>query len=184
LGSHQGYTTDTTFAVVGEVINGEEFPVFNVKVIGSFYDANGNLTGAQESVTDLVQIEPELSSPFRLEVDNSNGTISSYELTLTWDDISIIDYEELVILRQETRDEGQLEVFGELRNEGSVSVRDIVVVATFYDSSGAVVDVYRGTAGVTTLAPDETATYTIPVPRGDLEYDRIIVQAQGSLQLY
>lgn len=170
--------------MVGEVINGEAFPVFNVKVIGSFYDTNGNLVGAQESVTDLVQIEPELSSPFRLQVDNSGGNISSYELTLTWDDVSIIDYEELTILSQETRNEGQLVVFGELRNEGSVTVSDMVVVATFYDSSGAVVDVYRGTVATSTLAPDETASYTIPIPRGDLEYDHITVQAQGSLQLF
>jgi len=169
---------------VGEVINGEHFPVFNVKVIGSFYDASGNLVGAQESVTELVQIEPELNSPFKLQVANSSGNISRYELTLVWDDISIVDYEELTILSQEARDEGQLEVFGELRNDGSVAVRDIVVVVTFYDSSGAVVDVYRGSVAQLTLGRGETTTYTIPVPRGDLNYDHFTVQAQGALQLF
>lgn len=169
---------------MGEVINGEHFPVFNVKVIGSFYDASGNLVGAQESVTELVQIEPELSSPFKLQVANSSGNISRYELTLVWDDVSIVDYEELTILSQETRDEGQLEIVGELRNDGSVAVRDIVVVVTFYDSSGAVVDVYRGSVAQPTLGRDETTTYTIPIPRSDLEYDHFTVQAQGALQLF
>lgn len=153
-------------------------------MIGSFYDASGNLVGAQESVTDLVQIEPELSSPFKLQVANSGGNISRYELTLVWDDVSIIDYEELTILSQETRKDGQLEVFGEVRNDGSVTVKEMMVVVTFYDSSGAVLDVYRGTTAQPTLAPDATTGYAIPIPRSDLEYDHFIVQVQGSLQLF
>jgi hypothetical protein len=175
---------DSTYYVVGEVINGGRYPVFNVKVIGSFYDASGNLVGAQESVTELVQIEPELSSPFKLQVENSGGKISRYELTLIWDDISIIDYEELTVLSQETREEGQLDVFGEVRNEGSVTVKDIVVVVTFYDSSGTVVDVYRGSTAEPTLARDATTSYSIPIPRSDLTYDHFTVQAQGALQLF
>jgi len=169
--------------VVGEVLNGESFPVFNVKVIGSFYDANGNLVGAQESVTNLVQIEPELSSPFKLAIASS-GNISRYELTLVWDDISIIDFEELTVLSQEIRGEGQQEVFGELRNDGSVDVRDIVVVVTFYDESGTVVDTYQGTTSQPSVAPNGTVSYAIPITTPDLDYARFTVQAQGSLMLF
>ena len=184
MGSHQGFVSDGSYVVVGEVLNGEPFPVFNVKVIGSFYDSSGNLVAAQESLVDLAQIEPELSSPVKLQVDNSGGSISRYELTLVWDEISIVDYEELTILSQETRSDGGLTVVGELRNDGSVTVKDIVTVVTFYDSAGQVVDVYRGTVSSSTLAPNETGGYSIIVPNPDLAYDHFSVQAQGALQLF
>lgn len=184
LGSHQGFATDASYMVVGEVINGESFPVFNVKVIGSFYDSSGNLVAAQESMADLAQIEPELSSPVKLQVANSGGSISRYELTLVWDEISIVDYEELTILSQEVRTDSGLAVVGELRNDGSVTVKEIVTVVTFYDSAGQVVEVAQGTVSSSTLAPNATASYTIQVPNPDLAYDHFIVQAQGALQLF
>lgn len=184
LGSHQGFATDASYVVVGEVVNGESFPVFNVKVIGSFYDSSGNLVAAQESMADLTQIEPELSSPVKLQVANSGGSISRYELTLVWDEISIVDYEELTILRQEVEQGDGLAVVGELRNDGSVTVKEIVTVVTFYDSAGQVVEVAQGTVSSSTLAPNATATYRIQIADPDLAYDHFTVQAQGALQLF
>lgn len=183
LSNHRGYAMDGTYYVVGEVMNGESFPVFNAKVIASFYDANNNLVGAQESVVLLTRIDTELSSPFKLSIPDS-GNIDHYELTLVWDEISIIDSQELTILSQEIRTDGQLEVFGELHNDGSVAVSNVVVVVTFYDETGAVVDVYQGTVSKPEIARDETAGYTIPIPNAELEYDHFTVQAQGSLMLF
>lgn len=183
LGSHRGYEANGLYTVVGEVINNVGYPVFNTKVVASFYDANGALIGAQETVTLLTRIGIELSSPFKLSIPSS-GNINRYELTLVWDDISIIDNQELTILSQETRKDGQLEIFGELRNDGSVGVNNIVVVATFYDAAGAVVDVYQGTVSKADLASDETTSYSIVVPDPAIPYDRFIVQAQGALVLY
>lgn len=183
LSNHRGFALDGTYYVVGEVINGERFPVFNTKVIASFYDANNNLVGAQESVTALVRIDTELSSPFKLSIPDS-GNIDHYELTLVWDDISIVDYQALTILSQEARTDGQLEVFGELRNDGSVAVSNVVVVVTFYDATGGVVDVYQGTVSKPNIARDETATYTISIPNAELDYDHFMVQAQGVLKLF
>ena len=183
LGSHRGYEANGLYTVVGEVINNVGYPVFNVKVIASFYDAGGALVGAQETVALLTRVGIELSSPFKLAIP-STGNISRYDLTLVWDDISIIDSQELTILSQESRTAGQLEIFGELRNGGSVGVSNIVVVATFYDASGAVVDVYQGTVGKPDLASDETTSYSITVADPTLTYDRLTVQAQGALVLY
>ncbi len=183
LGSHRSYEANGLYTVVGEVINNVGYPVFNVKVIASFYDAGGALVGAQETVALLTRVGIELSSPFKLSIPSS-GNISRYDLTLIWDDISIIDNQELTILSQETRTDGQLEIVGELRNDGSVGVSNIVVVATFYDASGAVVDVYQGTVSKPDLAADETTGYAIVVPDPALPYDRFTVQAQGALVLY
>jgi len=183
LGSHRGYEANGLYTVVGEVVNNVGYPVFNVKVIASFYDAGGAIVGAQETVAMLTRVGIELSSPFKLAIPSS-GNISRYDLTLVWDDISIIDSQELPILSQETRTDGQLEIFGELRNDGSVGVSNIVVVATFYDTSGTVVDVYQGTVSKPDLASDETTSYSIAVPDPTLQYDRFTVQAQGALVLY
>lgn len=183
LGSHRSYEANGLYTVVGEVINNVGYPVFNVKVIASFYDAGGALVGAQETVALLTRVGIELSSPFKLSIPSS-GNISRYDLTLIWDDISIIDNQELTILSQETRTDGQLEIVGELRNDGSVGVSNIVVVATFYDASGAVVDVYQGIVSKPDLAADETTGYAIVVPDPALPYDHFTVQAQGALVLY
>lgn len=183
LSNHRGYAADGVYYVVGEVMNGESFPVFNTKVIASFYDASNNLVGAQESVTLLARIDTELSSPFKLAIPDS-GNIDHYELTLVWDEISIIDSQELTILSQEARTEGQLEIVGELRNDGSVTVGNVVVVVTFYDETGAVIDVYQGTVSKSDIARDETAGYTITIPHAELDYDHFTVQAQGSLMLF
>ena len=183
LSNHRGYVADGAYYVVGEVMNGESFPVFNTKVIASFYDANNNLVGAQESVALLARIDTELSSPFKLSIPDS-GNIDHYELTLVWDEISIIDSQELTILSQEARTDGQLEIVGELRNDGSVTVSNVVVVVTFYDETGAVIDVYQGTVSKPDIARDETAGYTITIPNAELEYDHFTVQAQGSLMLF
>jgi hypothetical protein len=182
LGRHQGFAADASYYVVGEVLNGDAYPVFNVKVIGSFYDSNNNLVAAQESTTFFPQIEPELSSPFKLQVANSSGNIDRYELTLTWDDISIIDYEELaVVSAEEDRTAGQ--IAGDLRNDGSVSVQEIVVVVTLYSAEGAVVNVVQGTVSQPVLGANETTPYTITLPP-DVSYERFEVQAQGVLKLF
>ena len=183
LGSHRGYEANGLYTVVGEVINNVGYPVFNVKVIASFYDAGGALVGAQETVALLTRVGIELSSPFKLAIP-STGNISRYDLTLVWDDISIIDSQELTILSQESRTDGQLEIFGELRNDGSVGVNNIVLVAVFYAADGTVVDVYQGVVSKSNLAADETTSYSIVVPDPVLNYDHFAVQAQGVLVLY
>jgi hypothetical protein len=183
LGSHRGYEANGLYTVVGEVINNVGYPVFNVKVIASFYDAGGALVGAQETVALLTRVGIELSSPFKLAIP-STGNISRYDLTLVWDDISIIDSQELTILSQESRTAGQPEIFGELRNDGSVGVNNIVVVAVFYAADGTVVDVYQGVVSKSNLAADETTSYSIVVPDPVLNYDHFAVQAQGVLVLY
>ncbi|MEZ4620239.1 MAG: hypothetical protein R2867_32685 [Caldilineaceae bacterium] len=182
LGRHSGFAENSNYIVVGEVLNGDSYPVFNVKVIGSFYDNNNNLVAAQESTTDFHQIEPELSSPFKLQVSNGSDNIDHYELTLIWDDVSIVDYEELTILSAEADHEGG-EISGELRNEGSVSVQEIVVVVTLYGEEGDVVNVFRGTVDQAVLGANETTRYTIAIPT-DLDFDRFEVQAQGALKLF
>lgn len=164
------------------MLNGDTYPVFNVKVIGSFYDSNNNLVAAQEITTFFPQIEPELSSPFKLQVANSSGNIDHYDLTLTWDDVSVVDYEELaVVSSEENRDAG--EISGDLRNDGSVSVQEIVVVVTLYSAEGEVVNVIQGTVDRPLLGANETTRYTIVLPPG-VEYSRFEVQAQGALKLF
>lgn len=182
VGRNQGFLADASYFVVGEVLNGDSYPVFTVKVIGTFYDSNNNVVAAQESTTIFHQIEPELSSPFKLQVTNGASAIDHYELTLTWDDVSVIDYEELAVESTEVDDETGT-ITGELRNNGSVSVQNIAVVVTLYDDENDVVDVLSGTADKAVLGTDETTRYTIPLP-AEIEFDRIEVQAQGALKLF
>jgi len=182
IGRNQGFMADARYYVVGEVLNGDAYPVFNVKVIGSFYDSSNNLVAAEESITIFPQIEPELSSPFKLQVANGASNIDHYELTLTWDDVSVIDYEELVVEEAEVDEEAGT-INGELRNDGSVSVQNITVVVTLYDDENNVVNVLLGQVDEPLLGTDETTGYTISLPP-DIVYERFEVQAQGVLKLF
>ncbi|MCB0110230.1 MAG: FxLYD domain-containing protein [Caldilineaceae bacterium] len=182
IGRNVGFVADSSYFVVGEVLNGDAYPVFNVKVIGSFYDSNNNLVAAQESVTVFHQIEPELSSPFRLQVSGNAGSIDHYELILVWDDVSVVDYEELTVESAEVDADAGV-ISGNLRNEGSVSVQDTAVVVTLYDDENNVVNVILGTVEKPVLGTGETTRYTIPLPP-DVEFERIEVQAQGALKLF
>lgn len=180
LGSHRSYHDGSTLAVVGEVINGTEFPVFGVTVIATFYDAGGNLVGATESAAFLPQTRPTQANPFKLQLLNAPSNITGYELTLRWDELSIGSYDRATITHEEVRQENGLEILGDIRNDHRSQINNLVVVATFYDESGAVLDVLPGRASVTDLAPGATATFSVQSQR-NIPFDAYLVQVEGIL---
>jgi len=166
--------------VVGEVINGSSNPVYGVTVIATFYDAGGNLVGATQALTYLPQTAPTQANPFKVQLANAPSAVQSYQLALHWDDISIITADRPTIISEEVKTENGVEITGQLRNDHRSDLQNLVVVATFYDSSGAVLDVVPGQASVTTLAPGATATYSVQT-RQSIPYASYLVQSQGTL---
>lgn len=179
LGSHHSYRAGSAFIVVGEAINGGSSPVFGVTIIATFHDAGGNLVGASESAALLPQTLPTQANPFKLQLLNAPANIDRYEVTLRWDEITINSFDRATIVREEISTNNGIEITGEIRNDHRSDLRNLVVVATFYDESGNVVDVVPGQTSVASLSPGDTATFSVQAQ--SIAYATYLVQIEGML---
>lgn len=177
--SHRSYRVGNTLIVVGEVLNRGTADVYSVTLSAAFYDADGRLIATQIGSTLLPWTGPGLTNPFRLEVVNAPGTIRRYELSLRWDDVSVLDFVRLTLVSQEVRRKEGVVVAGQVRNDHPFPVTGIQVAATFYDTRGNVVEAARGTVEAETIAPGTTANYTIQIAEPEPPFDRLEVQVQG-----
>jgi hypothetical protein len=183
LRKHRSFIEGTDRVVVGEVINGADAAVLDVRIIATFYDGQNRLVGAQETVALLPQTQPRQTNPFRLVLSNAPASIERYELSLIWNDFSIVEFDRVSILSENVVEgEAGIEIAGELRNDHRQGIRDLRVVAAFYDAAGDVLDVYTGSVASSQLAPDETTTYMIRTQTPDLPYSSFLVQTQGTLE--
>src|SRR5690606_40520306 len=89
------------------------------------------------------------------------SSVHSYQLTLRWDEISVNTYGRASIVSEQVNQEDGVEITGEVRNVHRSALNNLVVVATFYDENGEVLDVVRGQTHVTSLAPEETTTFSV-----------------------
>jgi len=181
VASHRGFSDGSSYIVVGEVLNTAGVPVFGVKVIGNFYDSGGNLVGAQQAQTSLAMTEPEVATPFKLRVENLASAVARYELTVTWEDVSLIEFRPLAVVDAEVR---QGEVVGQIRNDQESTLTSIVVAVTFYDAAGGVVDTADIFLGGQTLAPNAAMSFAIPLSGNEHGYDHFWIEAQGNLNLF
>ncbi len=178
--NHRSYTEGSSVFVVGEAVNGSNAPVYSLRIIATFYDSGDRLVGAQETVALLPQTQPTQANPFKIELANAAGGIERYDLNLTWDEISVAEFDRVTIAREEVREATGVEIVGDLRNDHRDEIRNIMVVATFYDETGAVLDVVQGNTAATTLAPGEVTTFTVQTSQ-EIDYDSYLVQTQGMI---
>jgi hypothetical protein len=181
--SHRGFAQDGLYHVVGEVVNALGAPVFHVRVVGNFYNESGQLVATQETYGFLVQTSPDQRNPFRLTVENPANDISRYELAVSWEEISVVSYQDLTVLSQEVRENNGQEVAGEVQNDFTENLGSVVVAVALYDESGAVVDVYQGTPRATQLAPGEMTPYGVTISP-DQPFVTAQVQAQGKRAIF
>ena len=191
LGAHSSYRSGSSYVVVGEVANPSAAAAHNTGVIAQFYDANDEIVAAAEVNTLLQMTDAGALNPFRIEASDT-GRIQRYELTLVWDDFSIIEYRSVKVTVQqlveeedeESEEPGRRTIVGEIRNDNESALSGTVVVVTLYDAAGQVVDAYQGFPRRATLEPGEGSEYSIALENPDLEFDHFMVQAQGMLSVY
>ena len=178
---HRSITRGSDLQVVGEVANGSASPVYNVTVSAAFFDKDGNLLGASEGQAMLPQTLPTQNNPFKITLSNAPASVSSYELALRWDDLVTQGFDRITLVNSDVSTEPTLSITGEVRNDGSSSMSNVVVSASFYDAAGHIIDAYRGTVMGSPIAPGASAPYSVDTGRTDLEFDHFLVQAQGIL---
>jgi hypothetical protein len=178
--SSRSYTSiGDTRSVVGEVINGRTSTAYSVQVAATFYDAANTLVADEEGYALLTRMLPGQKAPFRILLSQAPPSIVRYELTVTWQNSSVLDYRPATILSQQVRDNFGPEIFGELRNDQTRPLRTILVAVAFYDAAGNVVDVDTGSIDATELAPGATSIYQVSTFKDDLTFTTYLVQAEG-----
>jgi hypothetical protein len=169
----------TTYFVVGEVVNRGDADAYLVTISAAFYDDGGRLVAARDTLTVLPWTGPGQLNSFKLRLDNAPPGIARYDLSVRWDDVSILDYVRLTLVSQAVRRDEGLFVEGEIRNDYPFDVTGIRVIATFYDERGDVVDLFVGAPDTATLSPGTVSKYIVRVDAPDLVFARVDVQAQG-----
>lgn len=184
LRTHRTFIEGSNRIVVGEVFNGSGAPVYDVRVIATFYDQEGQLVSAQETLVYLPATLPRQTNPFRLVLNNAPAVIDRYELSLFWNDISLFEFDRATVASEEVSDSDTgLEVSGELRNDHRQALENLQVVAAFYDTGGEIVDVFVGRLQENRLASEQTTEFVIPAGRLDeSSYASYLIQAQGRLE--
>lgn len=181
--SHSSFLRDGTLFVVGEVVNGTAGAVYRVRVTATFFNSNDQILATEEGLAYLAQTSPDQRNPFKLHLENAPSDITRYELSLSWDDVSVISYQDFTVISQELRQSDGPLIAGELRNDFNENLGSAVVVISLYDAGGNVVDVYQSTPRATQLAPSEVSPYEVPVS-AEPPFTTFLVQAQGKRAIF
>jgi hypothetical protein len=172
----------TSYYVYAELLNTRVKKVCSVEVVGKFYDAAGALVAIGEGSAMLHTLAPQQRAPVRIVVNNAPQSITSYTLEVSWPSGCYWYYEPVTVISSNIRNNSGAEVFGEVRNDSDVTVRNGVAVVTFYGPDGNIWSAYTGhIAGSGGLAPGQIGVYQIFTYNynDDLFTMPHIVQAQG-----
>ena len=183
--SHTSYLQNAQFVVVGELVNGGAFDVFGVIVHGRFFDSAGLLIATAHAPAAIAKIEIERPAPFRIVADVDPAAVKRYELSVSSEETSIVEYRELEVsdIAMVERD-GRLAVVGELFNGHEMALSSVVVAVAFYEEDGDVVDVAETVLSEERISPGAVHPFELLVPDAGRAYSRLRVLAQGQVSLF
>ncbi len=183
--SHTSYAQNAQFVVVGELVNGGAFDVFAVIVHGRFFDSAGLLIATAQAPAAFAKIEIERPAPFRMTADVDPAAVNRYELSISSDETSIVEYREPEVsnVAMVERD-GRKVVVGELYNGHEMALSSIVVAVAFYDEDGEVVEVAEKVLSEERISPGAVLPFEILLPDAGRVYSRLRVLAQGQAGLF
>ena len=183
--SHTSYAKAAQFVVVGELVNGGAFDVYAVAVHGRFFDSAGLLIATAHAPAAFAKIEIERPAPFRMIAGVDPDAVNRYELSVSSEEISIVEYREPDVsdVAMVERD-GRVAVVGELYNGHEMALTSVVVAVAFYNEDGEVVDVAESILSEERISPGAVLPFEILLPDAGRAYSRLRVLAQGKVSLF
>jgi hypothetical protein len=183
--SHSSYALGAQLVVVGELLNGAAYDVYAPRVHGRFYNSGGALIATAEVQVAFAELEIERPAPFRMIADIDPAAVHRYELSVSFEEISINEYREPDVLTYSVVERnGHLAVVGELHNGHEMALSSVVVAATFYDEDGEVIDVAVTVLIGGEISPGANVAFEILLPDTGRAYSKLRVLAQGQLSLF
>ena len=124
--SHSTYPSGSELALVGEVVNGGAFEVFGVRVHAEFFSSSGERIADSETMAVFGKLEVERAAPFIMLVDVDPSTVQSYEMSVAYDDFSIIEFRDLEVSAVTVVErEGRTAVVGRLHNRHETALSSV-----------------------------------------------------------
>ncbi len=183
--SHSSYALGPQLVVVGELLNGAAYDVYAPRVHGRFYNSGGALIATAEVQAAFPKLEIERPAPFRMIADIDPAAVHRYELSVSFEEISINEYREPDVSTYSVVERnGNLAVVGELHNGHEMALSSVVVAATFYGENGEVIDVAVTVLIGGEISPGANVAFEILLPDTGRAYSKLRVLAQGQLSLF
>ncbi len=138
------YLRGEWFFVLGEVVNNTDYWHESVKIVGSYYDANGSLVGTNFDYTELHNVAPHDAGVFEMgaELGSAASEVASCELQVQGRVTDDRPYAHLsVTVSNEYESRGWYHLVGEVTNSGDVDCESVKIVVGYYDAEGNVVGV-------------------------------------------
>ncbi len=171
--------------LVGEVVNGAAYEVFGVRVHAEFFSSSRESIAASETMAVFGKLEVERPAPFLVYVNVDPSAVERYELSLSYDDFSIVEFRDLEVSAVTIVErEGRTAIVGRLHNPHETALTSVVVAATFFDDAGEVVDVVELSMFGETITPGAELPFEIPLQEVGRAFTNLRVQAQGQLSLF
>lgn len=165
--------------VYGEILNETVQTVYSVQIIAKFFDAQDIFVGTNNTFAMLSRLDPDRTDPFALYLFNAPAGIVRVELSVSFSLSSPLSYQSIAILSAQSRDNSGVEIFGEVQNDQRDTLRNVKVVATFYDATGNVFDADFAYADITDIPPGGTSTYKISTFKPELHGLSALIQNEG-----
>ena len=164
--SHSSFYNSLDYLyVVGEVENAGDIATEFTKVSATFYDDSVHLIGTRTGYATLDVLLPGRKSPFAVILEPEEGAmdVNRYELSVEYLEYDETKEQALEILSSEQSVDvlDYLHVTGEIKNTGATTAQDVIVIATFYDSTGTVVGRNWEWASPSDIGADQTATFDV-----------------------
>jgi len=152
------------YHIVGEVQNLGDVAVKYVKIVVTFYDSSHTVIATDFTYSELDVILPGRKSPFDILFTETSQIprIDHYSLAVTFS-TTVSKPIGLQILSNSSYIDsfGFMHVVGEIKNIGSIKTTYVKIIATFYDSSGKVVDCDFTFSDPNELDPGQVAPFDI-----------------------
>lgn len=151
-----------TFHVLGEVVNGSGQAIEFVEVVGSFFDADGELVEKEFTYALLEVMDPGETAPFELVLMEPASGIDHYELEALYDPTDVQPMRVDVVSQDASwSTEGTYDIVGEVRNPHDADLEYVQIVATCYDSAGGVVAADFAFVESDVMEPGQTEPFEI-----------------------
>ena len=151
--------------MVGEVENTGDVATEFTKVTGTFYGESDQVITTATGYATLDLLLPGRKSPFTIMLLQEEGAMDvvRYELAVEYWESEQTKESTLEILSsaQSTDALDYLHVTGEIKNTGTTTADDLIVIATFYDSTGTVVGRNWEFTAPSDLPSGETGTFDV-----------------------
>lgn len=167
-----------SFSLIGEIRN--DYPDRKIGLTfidAKFYDSTGQLLHIERGLSSFDGVQPGQRAPFTISITDQSITdkIANYSLTAEQDSTPLGD--KPAVLRVEITSQNmteqapsgpQYKVIGRVINTGSEPATDTSVLATFYDSTGKMIDYESiSTVSPSTIPPGQSADFIINASVGN-----------------